>query len=603
MAFTPAHVGGARGSQRQRKISPSDLIRVRKLYLEKRFKSCITACDELLQTSPSTPTSPTFLLGATTLQIHPVHEAFLLFHQAISYECLGIAAHKYSQNKISFLKSAKDKFEAAIDILPQPFATGDEGHYRTPRTSSPDLSRVDHVDDDDSHYSAHTPAPIRVVSETPSFDISEPARSPSEESFDSATSHTSLSATFNTPDFDKYSARCDPGSQVVTGNQDADGVDYLFKDLHFKLPTFDFESADFDSGSEEDDTNQQPGWLSRSMSCMNLAGVDLESDEEGSEEDDDPTISQTPAPDATTRLEPPMSTDSIHTSRLSASLSSQHVLCEDLVPSPLFSRLKKMSTVDFEGPLQPAPRPLPRTPSLHHTHLTLLPSRKTAVQTLISKFEGTLPSPNTPSSYTTATPAVTTVTHATFKTPVTPRFDMIRNAFDQEPNHTHLRAYLTSRSLASYNAHLSSFRAGLDTAIDYVDDLLKQAETIQQKHEQQKHSAALEDDTKGMPKNRLASLWLLGTPAQARGAGPRQKIDDSPTPASRVRASARLETLKNRKKLTPLRNRVDESEEKRAERIAKLRENGFKVYKESHGWKGEAYYEGFRRRVEIDLAA
>lgn len=105
--------------------------------------------------------------------------------------------------------------------------------------------------------------------------------------------------------------------------------------------------------------------------------------------------------------------DGSHMARLSRSLSSQHTLADYLVPSPLFSRGlstgensqdqvggKPLILMTLSKPLPPTPinRPLPALPFNHKPEfvlkgkrLLLIPRRKTALATLISKFEGVSP--------------------------------------------------------------------------------------------------------------------------------------------------------------------------------------------------------------------
>lgn len=54
------------------------------------------------------------------LQIEPIHQVFLNFYAAISYELLGQAAHLYSSMKISFLNAALDCFTNCDAVLPEP---------------------------------------------------------------------------------------------------------------------------------------------------------------------------------------------------------------------------------------------------------------------------------------------------------------------------------------------------------------------------------------------------------------------------------------------------------------------------------------------------
>ncbi|KAJ5756060.1 hypothetical protein N7533_005603 [Penicillium manginii] len=53
-------------------------------------------------------------------QIEPIHQVFLNFYAAISYELLGQAAHLYSRTKVSFLNAALDCFANCGAVLPEP---------------------------------------------------------------------------------------------------------------------------------------------------------------------------------------------------------------------------------------------------------------------------------------------------------------------------------------------------------------------------------------------------------------------------------------------------------------------------------------------------
>jgi hypothetical protein len=645
MSFTPAHLAQARGPS-TRSVHPKDLIRVRTLYVEKRFKHCIAACEELLEQlppTPITPITPIFAANARPAELHPVHRAFLIFHQAISYECMGLAAHKYSQNKLRFLGSTQQNFQAALDVLPQPFANT-EGGQPFSHQASPDLPNanddVSYYEDDSSSVSTPTVnevggivlydiAPSTPIRKEESVDITQSVcntpvmvgpqriRSTSDTSAVSDRTESNVSQALTVPNFDDYSSRQDLVDQDVATAPNHTPEIPVSKGLPRSTPLLQFDPDDFDSSDEEDESREHSTLLPRSMRSLNLAAYDVSSEDsespvatptkvpvsniDGMNEDGIAMPPETPLTKAMTGLSVPATTSASHTNRLSASLSSTHVLCEELVPTPLFKIGKKTAKVSLDDAVQPV-RPLPRIPRPFHNNLSLLPARKTAVQTLISKFEGTIPSPA--SSYTTATPLASAGSQITLYTPITPRFQMIHNAFDPYPQQSHLEAYLTSRSLANYNAQLTAFRTCLITASDQVAEWLKTAEHIQQQHEEEKRSVALQASSEGLPTNRLASMWLLSTPAKPKSiksrGGKASVLQIGPSP-SRARMLGRSESLRSRKKL-PLRNRVEESDEKRAERIEKLRKNGFRVNKETCGWKGEEYYETFRRQVEMELS-
>ncbi|KPI45104.1 uncharacterized protein AB675_2869 [Cyphellophora attinorum] len=587
---------------RTRQLPPQEMVHIRKLYLDKRFKNCINACDELLAKSERSPSSSSIIGGLANAELHQVHRAFLIYHQAISHECMGIAAHKFSQNKIKYLNSAKSQFEQALSVLPQPFASERDGSYQTPMPRSPDEPKDNASDDEKPIGLGLTPVPLHDIRTTPAVRISDATRSPSEESFDSATSGTSVSVTFTIPDFNKYSPRNSmPYLQLSTGGS-------LSKDLHESRPFVQGQNLDdFFSDSEDDDDKEGErvaSWLPRSMRSLNLAAHTIESDSEDEETESAACEAgvgeETPVSAAINSLQADMFNDSSPTKSLSASQSSRCMLREELEPAPLFNKSLKLPKITFEPPAlrSEVPRPLPRTPRAQFALNDIQSARKTAVQTLISKFEGTLPSPITPSSWTTATPLATMSTQAFAPTPITPRFDMIRSAFEPHQTQSHLRAYLTSRSLAHYNNSLADFRTCLQSAVEAVEEALEAAHEVQQKREDEKRASSVHVNDNSLPKNRLASMWLLSTP----GRNPKSAGTTATGSAPPVTIVDRSERPRDRKAM-PLRNGVQESVQKRAERLERLRSNGFKVRKESHGWKGEEHYECFRRRVEMDLGS
>ncbi|KAJ5083980.1 hypothetical protein NUU61_008559 [Penicillium alfredii] len=81
---------------------------VKVLYLQRQYKQCANRSVELLETAIE--------------PIHPICKTYLFFYAAISYEFLGRAAHIYSRNKISLLRSALDYFVSCGAALPSPIA-------------------------------------------------------------------------------------------------------------------------------------------------------------------------------------------------------------------------------------------------------------------------------------------------------------------------------------------------------------------------------------------------------------------------------------------------------------------------------------------------
>jgi hypothetical protein len=272
--------------------------------------------------------------------------------------------------------------------------------------------------------------------------------------------------------------------------------------------------------------------------------------------------------------------------RLSRVLSSPRTLEEELVPSPLFSRGAKPAQL----PSPPAStsnvalsRPLPPLPFNHNAASFIVsgnrviqdPSilRKTAVQTLIARFEGIPPLPRTPLSaarysYDVITPGI-----------ATPRFRMIRDAFSPDPDNPDLDTYLSSTTatlaaeIARYTEHLSDFRTHLEDHIAYID--AQSAAT--QKLQEERLAAKSLTSTK-----RFASYWSFPSPSSTTQAAVESGLDIFGDPFS--------EDHQNRKTNA------------RSERVAKLKAEGWVVTKEKHGYKGLEFYDKFCRGVEADLS-
>jgi hypothetical protein len=645
MAFTSSQTKQPFAATQLNEIDVQDLIHVRQLYLERRYKQCIAKCQDLIKLDVSHYRSIHGLI-AKGVQLHGVHCAFLQFHEAISYEALGQAAHAYSRNKLHFLELAKEKFTNTLDSLPQPFDSSKGGGEATPRPSPIFVGPPTETD------AGPRDSPESVI--TPTIEVFNHTRKASDES-EYSTSNSSVSETYTVPDFNKYSPRPDLLAPTRT--------------------------------------------IPRTVTFPDVAKMDETDDSEDSEDASQQDSLDAPSPEHIR-----------HKARLSACLSSTHVLANDLVPSPLFSRTKKTAHVPFPPGLgqlnantdtitpevtdQP-PRPLPRTPFTHTDHTTLLPSRRTAVQTLITKYENKLPSPNTPSSYTTAsvppssafTPRVQAIPE---KTPTTARFANIASIF--APNKADrlaekVNASLSSHAMARYNSCLADFRTCLHTSISRIEEMIDQAhETherrLQEKREQDAISATPEP--KGMGQTRLRSFWLLKDPLPSpvpevpmardtrydlqdldRGRriwrGYPLRPDDGrarfnpnwgrepvwdpststkknfpgrlppwndelekvkalpmsvPTPLSQQQGRATVvrnsspqvdDAVTTPEQLTTrLRDRLpilrtEEDDERRQQRIAKLRAANFEVRKEDHGWKGGRHYDDLARRVERSL--
>lgn len=293
----------------------------------------------------------------TLPQQHPVHRTFLLFYQAICYESLGHIAHNYSSNRISLLEQARDAFISASETLPLPYLTKVGGQYDAPGPSPvcPTHDMLGLYDDSPSVYPPTTPGGV----------MTERGRSVSNASSSTIRSAGHASVAYTVPNFDDYSPR-----QTIN-----------------------------DTTDQEAESNKT--FLT---------------------------------PDQRARIN--------HKARLSRSLSTQHALAEELVPSPLFSRglaskkesqhssskvyVNTLPLVTLSKPLPPTPinRPLPALPFNHQPEFILkgkrfllVPRRKTALATLISKFEGKTPfdSPSPDKENMQSTSAEMTPTTERFK--------------------------------------------------------------------------------------------------------------------------------------------------------------------------------------------
>jgi hypothetical protein len=228
----------------------------------------------------------------------------------------------------------------------------------------------------------------------------------------------------------------------------------------------------------------------------------------------------------------------------------------------------------------PSARPLPPLPFNHTTKFKLqgtrivqdpasnLGIRKTAVQTLIARYEGSLPLPNTPTStnFPTGTHNHSPTTNDAYDfSPITPRLLTIRDAFSPDPLNPHLAAYLSSTDLLRYNTTLSDFRSRIRTHLSWLVAEMAKIHTIQTDHTAAKVLAMSTSASSSSSSSRSASR---------RSAGPTRRggEDGMLTPTS-----------------------------KKKTRIQYLRNQGWDVRKEKFGFKGEAFYEELRRRVESEL--
>ncbi|EXJ74355.1 uncharacterized protein A1O5_02651 [Cladophialophora psammophila CBS 110553] len=284
-------------------------------------------------------------------------------------------------------------------------------------------------------------------------------------------------------------------------------------------------------------------------------------------------------------------------SRLDRSASSRQALQDDLVPSPLFSRNPKCAC-----PPRPDSndntRPLPPLPFNHKSDFKAQGTRiiqdplmrKTAVQTLIARFEGVLPlSPSSPLA-TAQPPLREQVYGLEASTPspgvTSPRFRMIRDAVSPDPHNEQLEAYLTScasTALTRYNTHLADFCGQLRKHIAYVDGEIGRVQKIQGER-----SAARALG----PKHRLASFWSIEVAPPSKSK-----------PTSGSTCAGRSTNLVGNDRGHDHGSPVEDPQDKvKKEKIDKLRRQGWKVCKERHGFKGVEFYEDLRRRVEAELA-
>ena len=430
-------------------------------------------------------------------QLHPLHEGFLWYYHAICYESMGLAAHKFSRNKLHFLELARDSLDTALKVLPLPYATS---------------TLADHQEHEDSPLAAKSPTKaVRYR-----LDVHSPPPTPCVDtsSFPSSISIDSI-----------YSVH-----SCISKSQDA----------------FDGEAEE----AEEEDNN-----------------------------DDDEIAAEIHPPQQSPPTTTSTASDANHKDRLLKSLSTMHTLTEELVPSPLFSRVRNSAITTKEcepndsghgGAPGSTSKPLPPLPFNHRTDFQVLgtrivqipkstPVRKTAVQTLIARYDGLLPFPPSPTS--------TDPLWSPF--PITPRYNKIKEAFSPDPSNHHLEAYLYCADLTHYNPSLSEFRYQLRTQLAFIDTQLSQVHAAQAEHAK----------SKALTQNRLASFWSLDPAPQS----PREIVRSMSLMGEGESTDSRLTA--------------------RQARIEKLRRNGWAVSKESHGFKGEEYYNSLRRIAERELDA
>lgn len=352
--------------------------------------------------------------------------------------------------------------------------------------------------------------------------------------------------------------------------------------------------------------------------------------------------------------------------RLSRSLSSQHALADELVPSPLFNRTlgsKKqieihedadatpLPLVSLSKPLPPVPidlRPLPLLPFntnaefvLKGKRLIVVP-RKTALATLISKFE-----PHNPfDSPSTIVSGPLSLTH-TAKTPVTERFRNISAVFadkDEDKENViteeqatidfeHSRAVVRSRPvdpvtpcpasrLLKNHTHTTttpedtgdcpsppvSSELLADLLVSVRSSLVKHIATVNNKIDQIRTLQKAHEEEK---RRQFATMhsrnWSLIPDSSSTPASPsKSKVrnrESQPTPAK----DTRLRSFWNLQIADAQSKSTDAQDEKKKaqkERIERLKKNGWRdVRKEAKGFKGAAYYEGLRKSIEQEMCS
>ena len=140
-------------------------------------------------------------------QLHPVHESFLHFYIAICNESLGLAAHRFSSKKLSYLHRAKDAFTASSVSLPLPYDLDDTGDSEAilPISQS---SQVDHFDPiDDERSGVFRSAKFDIFPSSCAIpDIKQSLHERCDSGYDSASEPRSADSD-KIPDFKRYSAR------------------------------------------------------------------------------------------------------------------------------------------------------------------------------------------------------------------------------------------------------------------------------------------------------------------------------------------------------------------------------------------------------------
>ena len=161
---------------------------------------------------------------------------------------------------------------------------------------------------------------------------------------------------------------------------------------------------------------------------------------------------------------------------------------------------------------------------------------------------------------------------------------MIRDAFSPDPRNEHLDAYLsstTSTVVTRYNAHLADFRGQLRKHISFVDGEITKTQALQAKRHAGKMMGA---------KQRLASFWSLEAVRSPCPAGPQSANNNQGGGENELDGKGQMCGGK------------DEKVNAKQERIARLRQEGWRVTKEKHGFRGVEFYDRLTWDVEMELA-
>ncbi|ERF70193.1 hypothetical protein EPUS_00381 [Endocarpon pusillum Z07020] len=166
---------------------------IKTLYFSHLYKRCASQCERMLQDEADT--------------LHPLHESCLHFYIAICNESLGLAAHRFSSKKLSYLQRAKDAFTASSVSLPLPYGLDNTGNSEAILSIS-QSSQVYHFGPiDDERSDVFRSAKLDVFSSScASSDMKQSLHERCDSGYDSE-SESRSACSDNVPDFKRYSAR------------------------------------------------------------------------------------------------------------------------------------------------------------------------------------------------------------------------------------------------------------------------------------------------------------------------------------------------------------------------------------------------------------